>query len=383
MSKCVLCFYPVASDAVMLYCDNPKCAHERKVDAVATEYLGKDPGAGGDVTIGYSVVERRPPGVREWQPTNRFCKKCGSGLLRMCVRCHTPLPEVVLNSDVTAVAFAGPRSSGKTVAMKVGLSPLYNMIVGMGGALALMPALGTVKITDQDLKSQALPATERRVPWTLVFSLGQIAGRSRILAIRDIAGEDLAAADAPGKFDYFEYADLIVFLFDPFEVPQVRHALEDILPAQEIIGADTTQVFTNLLGLIGRGSPRLAIVVSKFDVLHELSTVDANVAAPFHNPGAGYMRSRPDGPTYDEVLGALISEEVRSLLAMLDAQGLVNLAEHPPTVTPAETRFFAMSALGASTDGTELSARGKSPYRVVDPLFWILATRGIVRTIGK
>lgn len=34
MSKCVLCFYPVASDAVMLYCDNPKCAHERKVDAV-------------------------------------------------------------------------------------------------------------------------------------------------------------------------------------------------------------------------------------------------------------------------------------------------------------------------------------------------------------
>lgn len=372
MSKCVLCFLPIHSDDVLQYCPNDNCPHERQPDSVASDYLGRE------VSVGYAVRERRALTTANWQPENKFCRSCGTPLQRSCARCHFPLTDAILNSDVTTVAFAGPRSSGKTVAMKVGLSPLYHLLVEAGGALSLLSTVSTVEVTDDDLRSHILPATERRLPWTLVFSMGVIQGRSRILAIRDIAGEDLAEPNPPGRFDYFASADLVVFLFDPFEVPQVRHALDEILPPAPLVGANPAMVFTNLLGHIGQGTPHVAMVVSKFDVLHELAGVSANVAAPFQNPGAGYMRSRQREFQYDERTGALISEEVRSLLAMLSAQDLVNLAEHPPNMRPMPTRFFAMSALGAATDGTELHAHGKSPFRILDPLFWILAERGIL-----
>ena len=73
----------------------------------------------------------------------------------------------------------------------------------------------------------------------------------------------------------------------------------------------------------------------------------------------------------------LLDAEVRSLLALAHAQNLVN------TVTAAqqkgiECRYFAVSALGNAPDADGVHPHGIAPFRVLDPILWVLARMGAV-----
>ena len=51
---------------------------------------------------------------------------------------------------------------------------------------------------------------------------------------------------------------------------------------------------------------------------------------------------------------------------------------NPVTGHRYEHRFFAVSALGASPEGEKLSDRGISPFRVTDPVRWVLAADNVM-----
>lgn len=93
------------------------------------------------------------------------------------------------------------------------------------------------------------------------------------------------------------------------------------------------------------------------------------------NTGSSLRRALK--PSEKALLGEdrmLVHHEVRSLLMLLHATELVQLVEHDADV--AAYRYFALSALGHPPDASGLSVHGISPYRVLDPLLWVLSEEG-------
>jgi hypothetical protein len=235
-----------------------------------------------------------------------------------------------------------------------------------------------------------LPATPRhdtpnaaqRVP--LIFNLGTIDGRPHMLVIRDVAGENLEdpAADAT-VFGFFRHADGVLFLFDPMRIEQIRLELAGVVAEQRAVGGDPLMVLNNLVRLMGGGNQPiqtpLGIVLAKFDILYELRNVTGSpLAAALGNRGAAYSRD-PSlvSPAYDSDDGELLDAEVHSLLTRLRAENLLALV----TSQFADTRMFAVSALGAAPSGPLLNPRGIAPFRVLDPLKWVLS-RTISTRVG-
>jgi hypothetical protein len=70
----------------------------------------------------------------------------------------------------------------------------------------------------------------------------------------------------------------------------------------------------------------------------------------------------------------LLDAEVRGLFDLLSAKPVINMANYDF----ADRRFFAVSALGRapSPGGLSLRGRGIAPYRVLDPLRWVMHGRG-------
>jgi hypothetical protein len=70
----------------------------------------------------------------------------------------------------------------------------------------------------------------------------------------------------------------------------------------------------------------------------------------------------------------LLDAEVRGLLDLLGAKPVIIMANYDF----ADRRFFAVSALGRapSPGGLSLKGHGIAPYRVLDPLRWVMHGRG-------
>ncbi len=118
-------------------------------------------------------------------------------------------------------------------------------------------------------------APNQREP--LVFSIGVWHGVRRFLVLRDVAGEDLENGDlrAP-PFQFFAHADAVFFMFDPLRVKAIRDQLQDLLPPQPFSGGEPRSVLGNLLLAVNPGQPKLAVILSKFDVLRALRDVQGS-----------------------------------------------------------------------------------------------------------
>jgi hypothetical protein len=207
-----------------------------------------------------------------------------------------------------------------------------------------------------------------------------IQGRRQYIAIRDVAGEDMEAppADA-GALSFLQFADSVLFMFDPLAVPAVRDKLKDLVPAQSV-GGRPQDVLANLTRLLGTASPRIAVVLSKFDALQALVDVeDVTWRTIMSNAGAAFLRDASEiEPRYDENDGELLSEEVRSLLIQLGAQDIVLALQNPSSGRRLDYRFFAVSVLGAAPEGERLNQRGITPFRCLDPLKWTLRAQRVL-----
>ena len=82
--------------------------------------------------------------------------------------------------------------------------------------------------------------------------------------------------------------------------------------------------------------------------------------------------------SYDETDGDQIHEEVRSLLMALGATGMVNAVENPRSGRQVRHRFFAVSALGAPANINGQDVKGIAPFRVLDPLRWVMAQKQLL-----
>lgn len=386
MTACPSCFEQLPATDFAWVCENPSC--EQSTDTVATAYLGSRVESG-PVTF----LSRPSDAPRNWQkPDTIYCRKCQAPSHEACARCHYPLPDSWRSYDVTTIAMNGARWTGKSFYVAVAIQQLRNVLSHLRSTVDF----GDTRTRDTYLnvyqrplyeELKLIPATPRsntdaspqRYP--LIFRLGVLKGVQRILVLRDVAGEDMedAPENAP-NLSFLRHADAVFFLFDPLAIPAIKEHLRGLVPHQLNTGGDPRLVLGNLKRLLGSATPALAVIVSKFDALQALRNVDDMEWKPImSNPGAAFLRDPSlDSGTYDSADGELLSLEVQSLLYKLGADDFIFALEGSGGGKVLPHRFFAVSVLGESTDGESISRLGISPFRILDPLKWVLDMKNVL-----
>lgn len=385
MTRCPLCFTPLPPDHVTWMATEG----ETTPDKIATRYYG-------------APVETRrtvEPAQAEDGPATAMAlsredaaTQLESPVIEICPRCHYPIPDGWREAGTTCIAMAGARDTGKTiyVAVLVKSLQLFGERIGCVVEPNDRRSAEAYRVYEQKLyqERQMLPPTAGRETDgasvhrdPLIFRLGRWGDRKQFLVIRDVAGEDLHNQDNIGQTwtEFFGNADGVIYMFDPLKVPSVAAQLRDLIPPQEHHEVAPGTVLQTVLSMIGRRDPKLAVVLSKFDALHELRNVSGSEwGAIMSNPGAGFSRD-PSllRQPYDNDDGRLIDAEVRSLMSKLGAKAFVDAVDAPHTGARLTARFFAVSALGALPSGTEVHEGGISPFRCLDPVRWILSGAGV------
>ncbi len=196
-------------------------------------------------------------------------------------------------------------------------------------------------------------ADSRPLPFTITTAAPQLAGLWRArrvgLTVADIAGADSATdasfTEATRELGAVHGVVLVTDLSSPSAGPDLVSQLDRV-----------TRVFGRRAAL----RPLLAIVLTKIDLLGD--------ELPQTSPLRGL-------PYSDESDAREVHAEVARLLAGRGAAGLDEFTDSGFR----RFRYFGVSALGETPrpDG-RVSPRGIRPYRVNEPLLWLLAGFGII-----
>lgn len=323
------------------------------------------------------------------------CPNCdGSTTYRICPVCHSQLPAQFGMVSSRMIGMAGAKDSGKTVYMTVLLHELRNRI-GDQYRTSIMGA------DDETLKrfaggyedqlyerKQMFPTTQRaaqndgRVD-PLVFRFSAMPGgllasgpEHTLLSFFDTAGEDFENQESVDvNTRYLACGDGILLLLDPLQLAGARKLADPGTPLPELGPAheNPSNILTRVTDILLRQKKRrrktqidkpIAVVITKIDALWH--TFDRG----------GPLTSQPSsGDLFDTDDSLNVHEEIRHLLHTWDSSNIERTLENHFE----RYRFFGVSALGrAPTWDNEVASAGIQPYRVADPLLWLLSDFGVV-----
>lgn len=385
-TRCPSCFRHLPDDSYLWVCRSGKCPPT--LDAVAKKFTGKDVGNGPFV-----VQEKPQAAPRNWAPVRPVeCPQCHEPAQEACPHCHYGLLDGWRSASATCIAMNGARATGKSLYIAVLVKLLGQLLATVNSTIHFADSrtqqaykevyekpLFEARSLMQPTMSASSDGSYQTHP--LILSLGVLKGVRRYLVIRDVAGEDMESPPVDTQpLEFLRHADGVFFMFDPLAVSDIRAKVQDLVPTQLRLGGDPNVVLGNLLNIIGTATPPLAVILSKFDAMHELRNVDdVHWQSIMSNSGAAFMRDPSlDHASYDHADGELLHEEVRSLLHRLNANHLVLSLEQPNSGHKIPYRYFAVSALGESPRGETVNARGIAPFRCVDPVKWILSLNGVI-----
>lgn len=315
----------------------------------------------------------------------------------VCGSCFGDIPGGWREAVVTCIAMAGARQTGKSLMLAVAKEQLDLLLerfygtslTGMAGTDDFFRRNYSQPLYEQRNMLQATASiadkdTTVRVPLIFHFRERNAAtggARDRVLVIRDVAGEDL---EKRGGMDhmltFFKRADAVIALLDPLSVQSVRDRLMEVIGADNEVGEPGVPIIEHVLrllndGSIGQRSPiPVAVALSKVDTLQQLKNSPDQHWGPIMSRAGSPLQRDPslNGVAFDEVEGRLLHEEVKGLLAELNAGTLTAKLEDSVDTY----QYFAVSALGAHPKGEVVSAGGIAPFRVLDPFKWALDITG-------
>ncbi|MFE6867270.1 hypothetical protein ACFVFS_11965 [Kitasatospora sp. NPDC057692] len=360
-----------------------RCAFER--DPVLAERTGRR----GEVGPAFRADGRKPTAV---------CPACAAETTyRICPVCHSTLPVQFGMVGHRLIAMVGAKASGKTVYMTVLLHELMNRVgAGLGTALMASDDL-TIRRFGSDYEEQlyrhgrlfhgtrTAAANDGRVE-PLVFRFSRSRGRlnrSRprhsVLSFFDTAGEDFNSREnVELNTRYLANADGVILILDPLQMPGARPLARPgtVLPGSEgvdepvnVLSRVTNMLMARQKGSSGLIRTPLAVVFAKLDAFWD--TLD---------PGSPLRGHPPAGDRFDTADSLDVHEEVRRLLKEWEGVRIdQDLATHYRRY-----RYFGVSALGAGpTPDALVAPTGIQPYRVTDPLLWLLSEFGAVPRRGR
>lgn len=308
---------------------------------------------------------------------------------RHCRGCGRPLPREYLDGDRHLVALIGPPACGKSTFVGVlvhelregspqRLGGLAADLLGDGSRRRYRELLGDPLYGQGRTPSPTMPTrhaveSARHDPLLVALRPGSARGspfRSRpvpsaVLAFYDTAGEDVSSAESVEFLgDYLGAAQGVILMLDAGSLLARSGGGPD--------PADAVQVPLEYLIELGRRRVPVAVVLSKIDLL--VATDDEfGPWSPLRRPSRHLRR-------FDHTDSLDVHEEIR---AWLTARGIGAL-DRTLQASLAHFRYFGLTALGhAPVGGSRIAAGGIRPYRVEDPLLWLLAflqsRSGIVR----
>jgi len=395
MVKCPRCFEQLTENYVFA-CLNPDCETSKDDPLVAKRLGDSYDGRIGTFRVGNVHDGNAIPGV---------CPACHEPEQELCAYCHFVLPIGYRYGESVCIALAGARSTGKSLYIAVAVKYLKLFLQDKWRA-ALLPAKpsNTKKVYEEFYEGPLfyqrgmpdatiagnLKEAPQREP--LIYEVkGLPGGRTWFIVLRDVAGEDLederkfqSLATVPPYLRYLRNADTILYLYDPLTIPEVADKLKGgTAPLETAIG-DQLKAIHNLATLVAQvgpapstAPPQVGVVISKFDTLQELGTADdPDWRDIFGNFGSTFVRDATmDEPGHNENDAILHHEELKTLLPVIGGNDFMVQAD---AIGVRNFRMFAVSALGHSPKGQFVNVVGISPFRVLGPIKWALANRGMI-----
>lgn len=338
-----------------------------------------------------------PEGVNE----NGKCPTCGGRTnLRACPECHTPLPADFAESRSPMIGLVGSKGSGKTVLMTVLVKQLRDRIGKVFDAdimLATDNPDGHQGVSDYQANREtplfkggqlppptsALGTTTRQHSAPVLLSwrqetrfMGRTSIRSTMLSFVDAAGEDLGSVTSAFTLQYLSVCDGLIVILDPFALPGARATLNLPNAAVKVDEGVPLQVVNNLTQTLRiehnlkkkqKVSIPVAVVFTKIDAFF-----------PTLDRGNPLMTTAPAAPVYAAADGEAVHEHMLALMHGWNAQDI----DTHMRLNYSNFRYFGVSALGAEPDYEQgnVAAGGVRPHRVEDPVLWLLAKTGTVRS---
>jgi hypothetical protein len=314
---------------------------------------------------------------------------------RICPRCHSTLPLHFGRIRSQLIALVGARDSGKTVFTTVFMHEFGHRL---GDRLeASIPGAddGTRMTFPRDYEQRlyeghSLPdptftvAAERqghRAPMVFKFkrqTRSRLPGSTRqtLLSFFDTAGEDLttmASTELNGR--YLEAADAVILILDPLQMEGGRQlAASEALLQEPRREDDPYNVLQRITEILKSGHPDrpvrkpLAVVFTKLDALwHKFPE------------GGALKRPEPDVPGCDEQDSLDVHRHVQALLHDWDGRQIDQYLQHNYRCF----RYFGVSALGAIPTQDKRTSTVIQPYRVGDPILWLLSKAHMVPVIRR
>jgi hypothetical protein len=383
---CPYCYHRIQRGRLAFQCRGrgvpggpPPCTRAR--DETRVRYTGV-----ADPMFPVFVPARFPLALRGRAP-EVACPHClGPTSARACPVCHTPLSATFAESRSPLIGMVGGKGAGKTVytavlhhQLRTEVRRRYHADIrlvggqqgGTGSARQWLEVNEEQLFEDGKLFAGTAEARDgRRAPVVIEWRqpstrFARPSYETTVLSFYDTAGEDVTDREKARDQEYLGVSDGLVLLLDPWQLPGAAETID--VPRSKITGAAAPlQVLSSITDVLRlahnvRAGKRvevpLAVVFAKMDAFYG--------RLGDHHP---LMQPAKTATGYDDAVGQATHEHVRALLHEYEADDVDSLLEHNYTTF----RYFAVSALGTAPDYERDVTKGVHPFRVEEPLLWLL-----------
>jgi len=321
------------------------------------------------------------------------CKETAQQLY--CNDTMKEIPRDFLDMRSLPIALLGAKASGKSNYIGVLIEEIrkkmartFNCSLSMSCSKESKDAYDELYYKPLYINGSTVKATDLgEVPPPLIFPLSFMNKKNRIvnmaaLTFYDTAGENLNDQSEMHKYNrYITNAHGIIMLLDPLQVPKIRELLTNngfnALPAQNTAIYDVLDIIITMIRKVkkvkGQIQIPLALVFTKIDVLEQYNVLPEGSCLKEeseHIKRGAFIR--PDFENTNIQMKDLIDNWLDA-----DLLNYIKLFK--------QHSFFGVTALGQNptNGGTKIDSKGIRPRRVLDPLLWLLAEHGHIKSLKK
>ena len=394
MSKiitCPYCYNKFENDDVEYQCENiersvdgtPKCPEE--ADKRFNDHWGIP-------VESRHFFKGKPFGLFSSEPKPSKCDKCGKQSSRfVCPHCHNWLPTDMIKDGAEIISIVGAPNSGKTVYFFNLMRQLQIKASSLGISVTVQdegpdPTKKTSviykgmveKMYENNELPPKTPVIEGERPIPLIFKVsnkkaGKKGGKSIYIVFYDTPGEAFQDREQMDRMaDHVSNSAGILLFIDPYNIKKLTGTLQSASEEEIVTGSEleNENVLNSLLQKVNRKESEdkpFAIVFSKIDaVLDGLSAERAGGLATILDldRNSSFLKTKKFNLSeIDQISNAL--EEMSEEWDVEYIKSQVNEKYKEENI-----KMFAVSSLGSQPKDSRIT--NLNPYRVMDPLIWIL-----------
>ena len=341
---------------------------DEEIDVENSTFLGKDPDGEGAVKTKQHIV----------RDSSGICDMCRRPVhKRLCPICHNPIPPEAEGGKNNIFVIIGPKGSGMSHYTSVLINQIKNSFAQEFDAI-VVPASDKTTIKYREYYFKQLYEGGRKLSSNDRNSLMEPMIYYVRFPNKNLPDATLAFFDATNEGiqleSFISNASGIICLIDPLQIPYVNERIrtdnkprpsEDIVKTVSAISG-TIRSAMNISSNSKIPIP-LAMAFTKSDVLMKVSENDEEEKVLF-GTGSSLRIPRERG-IYDKENFMQIDAELYEYLKRSVPKEFIDIINGFEKYC-----LFAVSSLGWNPEGVILD-RGISPFRVEDPLIWLLGNQ--------